>query len=577
MKPSLKRNNSKKRPFLPLTIALVFTIFLLLFTSCQDEVIEIIGPDEQETIGANSNLARLIQNTTQLDGSVDNIIDNASCLFIELPVTVSVNGVEIIIDSEEDYEVIEAIFDEFGTDEDTLEIIFPIIIVLSDYSEIEINNEDELEVFIDECLGENEQDEDIECIDFQYPVSISIYDTNFEVIETVVIEDDEALYAFIENLDGSVLASLNFPVTMVLSDGSTVEVNNNQELEMAIEEVENECDEDDDNDWDDDDEDECTEEFVELALKECIWNIVSYNGDDVFVNYDIAFDPNYGVTVSENGNVIHDGTWSVSVGDENNILVNLETSFQDLNGSWTVVECQIDRFALVQETASGVVVEMVIERDCETDENPFECFTSFNATIAECDDDGDYFAVFNLTQAFSNCTQPNEHVVSYHETLQDAESGMNALSEPTAYTNTVPTYQTIYIRVELTSNTNTYEVFEIELIVENCDTTCTELAVDDYLQTCIWNVVNFNSSDDLIIFDLDFNDDGTVLITGDGQTITAMWSTSQTADGVWVEFDGVNGGNIQAITGNWLIVECDPDRLEMTKNDDTMVMEQDCN
>ena len=575
MKPTLKRNNSKKHPFLPLTIVLVFAIFFLLFTSCQDEVAEIIGPNEQETIGVNSNLAKLIEYTTQLDGSVDNIIDNANCLIVELPVTVSVNGVEIIIDSEEDYEVIEAIFDEFGTDEDTLEIIFPVTIILSDYSEIVINNQDELEVFIEECLGENEEDEDIECIDFQYPISISIYDTNFEVIETVIVENDEALYDFIENLDGSVLASLNFPVTMILSDDSTIEVNNNQELEEAIEAAENECDEDDDNDWDDDDEDECTEEFVELALKECIWNIVSYNGDDVFVNYDVAFDPNYGFTVSENGNVIHDGTWSVSEGEEDDVLVNFETSFQDLSGSWTVVECQIDRFALVQETASGVI-EMVMERDCETDENPFECFTSFNATLAKCDDNGDTFALFNLTEAFSNCIQPSEHMVSYHETLQDAESGMNALSEPTAYTNTIATYQTIYVRVVLASNADTYEVFEIELIVEDCSSACTELEVDDYLQTCIWNVVNFNDSDDLIIFDLDFNDDGSVTITGDGQTVEATWSTSQTTDGVWVELDGVNGANIQAISGNWLVVECDPDRLEMTKNEDTMVMEQNC-
>jgi len=574
MKSVFKRKKLRNRPFLPLSIVLVFLIVILLFTSCQDEVTEIIGPDQQEIIVPNSSLASLMQKTASMDGSLDNIIDNASCLAIKLPVTVSVNGVEIIIDSEEDYNVIEAIFDEFGTDEDTLEIVFPITIILSDYSEIGINNNDELVEFIDECLGENEEDDDIECIDFQYPITLSIYNTSFEVIETITIENDEALYSFIENLDGSVLASLNFPITLVLNDGSIVEVNNNQELELAIEAAENICDEDDDNDWNDDDDDNCTEEFVELALKECLWNIVSYNGDDVFVNYEIAFNVNYGFVITQDGVTIHDGTWSVFE-EENDIILGLETSFQDLAGNWKVAECQLDRLELVNETGTEII-EIIMERDCESNANPFECFSSFNATIGECDADGDGIAQFNLTAAFSNCVEPTIHNATYYETLADAQNETNIIANATSYTNLVVSYQTVYVRVELISN-NSFEIFGIELIVENCTDTCYELTVDDYLQTCIWNVVNYNNSDDLIIFALDFNDDGILIINGDGQTITAMWSTSETAAGVWVEFSQVNGANIQAITGNWLIVECEEDRLEMTKDSNTMILEQTCN
>ncbi len=53
-----------------------------------------------------------------------------------------------------------------------------------------------------ECHDENEEDDDIECIDFQYPISISIYNTEFEIIDTVSIANDEALYNFIESLEG---------------------------------------------------------------------------------------------------------------------------------------------------------------------------------------------------------------------------------------------------------------------------------------------------------------------------------------------------------------------------------------
>ena len=98
------------------TLFKLFTIIffaLLLFTSCQDEVIEETPVNEEEVLVANSALASSMRSTVTMDGSFDNIIDHANCLSIELPVTVVVNGLEIIIDSVEDYEVIEAIFDEF--------------------------------------------------------------------------------------------------------------------------------------------------------------------------------------------------------------------------------------------------------------------------------------------------------------------------------------------------------------------------------------------------------------------------------------------------------------------------------
>ena len=176
------------------TLLLLPFFALLMLTSCQDEVVDITSVDETEALAADSKLTNLISSASQMDGSIDNIIDNASCLSIELPVTVVVNGLEIIIDSTEDYQVIEAIFNEFEDDNDYLEIIFPIKIILTDHSDIVINNREELEAFIEECKGENEDDDDIECIDFQYPISFSVYNNDFQVIDVVTIENDRQLH-----------------------------------------------------------------------------------------------------------------------------------------------------------------------------------------------------------------------------------------------------------------------------------------------------------------------------------------------------------------------------------------------
>src|SRR5690606_28156711 len=119
--------------------------------------------------------------------------------------------------------------------------------------EITIESYSELETFIEACAGENEYDDDIECIDFVYPFTISVYNANFQVTETVTITNDAMLYAFIESLDGGVLASINFPISMVLANGNEIVVNNNAELEAAINAADDTCDEDDDNDYNDDD------------------------------------------------------------------------------------------------------------------------------------------------------------------------------------------------------------------------------------------------------------------------------------------------------------------------------------
>ena len=220
------------------TLLLIPFFALLMLTSCQEEAIEITPTDETEALAPESELTSLMLSTSTMDGSADNIIDGASCLSVELPITVKVKGLEIIIDSKEDFKIIEAIFKEFDDDDDELDIIFPITVVLSNHEEIVIENEDALEDLVADCKGENEEDDDIECIDFQYPISFSVYDTDFQIIDVITIENDTQLYRFIKRVkNAEVFASLNFPVTMVLADGSEITVNNNIELARTIKEA----------------------------------------------------------------------------------------------------------------------------------------------------------------------------------------------------------------------------------------------------------------------------------------------------------------------------------------------------
>lgn len=363
---------------------LILAFFALLsFNSCQTEVLEITEADDEVLIAPNSTLANLMQFTVTNDGSVDDIMDETNCFSVNLPVTIIVNDITITINTLEDLALIEEIFEEFETDEDILEFLFPIIIILNDYDEIIIENEDQLEAFIDECV--NDEEEVIECIDFQYPISFSIYNTEFQVIDTVIIENDEELYYFLENLqnetDQVVLASLNFPVTMVYANGNTLEVNNNIELEAAINEAGDDCD---------NYEEYCSEEEVDAYLTECHWNVVSFNGDNHLMDFDLYFAPGGTLEIANpDTNTTASGNWSTSMSDEGVVLTISELTdaagnlLGDIEGNWFVYECDDNRFKFIKETAAGTNnIYIILERECEDE---FDCSVAeVQANLKEC-------------------------------------------------------------------------------------------------------------------------------------------------------------------------------------------------
>ena len=336
---------------------------LLMFTSCQNEVIDITPPEENDdvTLTAESELTSLMFSTSAKDGSADNIIDKASCTSVELPVTVIVNGLEITIDSEQDFKVIEAIFNELEDDEDKLDIVFPITIILSNHEEIVIENKDQLEELIQQCKDENEEDDDIECIDFKYPISFSVYNTDFQIIDVITVENDRELYHFIKRIkeETGLLVSLNFPVTMVLADGSEIEVNNNIELANIIKEAKDACDEDDDNDYGDDD---FTKERLDELLMTCPWVVheLERNDDDlneVYRDYVMVFKQEGVVKVYATGGDVLTGTWSTRV-TPNGALIKLEfDTLVDFTLEWFVYDLAPGKIKLYQEGGNRIILK----------------------------------------------------------------------------------------------------------------------------------------------------------------------------------------------------------------------------
>ena len=334
---------------------IVFFLGLLILNACQNEFEEIINASADQVFVSGSAVSDLMQLTTILDGSNDNIMDKASCASIVLPVTVFVNGDELVINSEEDFKKIEDVFDEFDDDENELSFLFPIEIELANHSNLTIKNVDELESVTKDCV-ENGDDEDIECVDFKYPLSFSVYNTNSEIAEVITFKDDEELYRFLENLEESDLVSIDFPIIMILSDASEMEVKSNDELEDIIENAKDDCDENDRTEHEDDEDDDPEDSDLFSALVEGEWVIGYFYKDSDktsdFTGYKFTFKPG-GTALADNGINQIMGTWKGSSEDNGSqelVLKFGETSpFVMLEDDWDVLEFDGEVIKLMDE------------------------------------------------------------------------------------------------------------------------------------------------------------------------------------------------------------------------------------
>ena len=334
----------------------------LIFTSCQEEFEELPGEDEPQSILANSSTAKLIKDTATRDGSFDNIVDGASCFDIRFPYVVRVNGIELSIENKEGLHLIEEIFDEIEGDEDLLEIVFPVTVTLGDYTELVIENLDHLRELAETCI-EDGKDDDIECIDFVYPVTLYTFDINDVQTGSVTVESDKDFRLFFAGLDENDLIGIDFPITLKTYDGMEIRVNSNAELANAIEMAKEACDEDDDNDYNDDDFDK---ERLDNLLVECPWLVKEVIRDEVnqtdqYFEYLMNFRENGEVTVKDREGNMLTGEWATRVSDHGIKLTLAFDVLVDFNLEWCVYEIGEGKIKLYAEGGNKIIMQNVCD------------------------------------------------------------------------------------------------------------------------------------------------------------------------------------------------------------------------
>lgn len=352
------------RKFFNYTAYAILLAVAINLTSCQAEDPYILEINEEQTLMAGSSTINLMKLMVSNDGSYDNIIDGSSCFDISFPYTVAVNGVEITIHSEQDLEVIEELFDAVEDDDDILDIIFPITITMSDYSEIVINGVNDLKEIASQCI-EGGNDDDIECIDVIYPVTLFTYNTDRQETGSVVVNSDKDMRRFFTGLNATDLVSIEFPVMFEKQDGTKVTVNSNSELATAINDAKDSCDEDDDNDHNDDD---FTIERLDSYLVLCPMLVEeikrnNQNNTEQYADYLLSFKEDGSVIARDReGNLLY-GDWYTSVSDYR-VKLNLEFEFLvDFNLEWYVYDLDEGRIKLYADDGNKIIMKKACEEE----------------------------------------------------------------------------------------------------------------------------------------------------------------------------------------------------------------------
>jgi hypothetical protein len=328
---------------------------ILGFTSCQNEIDDVQG-DNPDTNSVNSTTTKNLKRTSMYDGSFDDFLDGAACSSIVLPVTVKVNGVQVAILSQLDYQQVLSIFGQFNDDQDTAVLQFPIKVKLSDYTEVTVNSQTEYNAILNACTSAGTSGQNaISSVNINFPITILTYNLSLQQTGSVVITSEQQLYAYMANVSSTELFSVKYPISVTIGDGTKITISSDAELQAAIN----------------------TSLKVEEAIALAVQNAkklepILVNGKfkvDSFVtagvnsaanykDFTIDFANNLSLTATNLLSTTVNGTYAVS--SELNVLLKLNfsgnASFVLLNNTWKITTFTATTITLQSTTDAAVTL-----------------------------------------------------------------------------------------------------------------------------------------------------------------------------------------------------------------------------
>jgi hypothetical protein len=219
-----------------------------------------------------------------------------------------------------------------------------------------INKDSELYTLLKKVTTKGKNaNENIVCIDFIYPFKLILYDENLAPIGSKVLSSDIQFSEFLGSLPIDQYISISYPISTKMDDNTVFEVNNNQELKIAIDS----CSKEDIIAY-------CNSLFGGCNCEEeiCIWKIpYTLNNDNKYASGYFESNEDNTLFFVYNG-VKLEGTWIFLFVD--NILhlnINLEGA-TPIAKDWN-----IDR--KIELSEDGIIIknekeDIILKRSCQT-------------------------------------------------------------------------------------------------------------------------------------------------------------------------------------------------------------------
>tara|TARA_R110002074_G_scaffold24208_1_gene72423 strand:- start:27213 stop:29048 length:1836 start_codon:yes stop_codon:yes gene_type:complete len=309
---------------------------VLFLGSCQKEDKEFIDEtNNEETFTANSTITNLLRSASQNNGTMDNIIDGSDCFSVVFPIEVFANGQKLTLESINDLRLVQEIFDQFPSDTDVLDIVFPIQLVAEDFTIIDVANENEFASLISDCT--NSIVDTYACVDFVYPIDCFIYNNNNEQTGSITLNNAHEWLDYLLYLQEGVYIAIDYPMSVIVN-GQTMSVNSNQELIDAISQAD--CSNDGGGNTDPTD--------FENYLTTGVW-YVTYFFDDYdetsdFADYEFSFAVD-GTAEATNTSGSTAGTWDFYVDsgvDKVDLFFGTASPLDEIDEDWEVLEATND-------------------------------------------------------------------------------------------------------------------------------------------------------------------------------------------------------------------------------------------
>jgi hypothetical protein len=305
---------------------------------------------------------------------------------------------------------------------------------------------------------------DVTCIDFIYAFTVVIYNEDIDLQSSVIVNNDEEFSDVLGMVEDGQYINVSFPISSTLDDGTSLVINDKDELRAAI--------------------DACIEEEQEITIGtstatalECVWT-VQIPDDVVFSTYtDAVFKlKDAGVVEFFYRGDLYEGTWIFYfIEDELHININLDTDEivgEDWNFDWKVnainnvlIDIEIEdetRFLLEKVCEPEDYCTTLLFEECELEDMPgtasfiledyIDCIIVIAAPQPEVDEMGEL-------------PDPIDWVITFYNTQEDADLSTNAIPANVAILTDM---QEVYVRIE-NPETLEFTTTIITLLSEECE------------------------------------------------------------------------------------------------------------